>query len=100
MPVHPNAMLLAPLVGLLLGLAAASVDPRPWKKRGPCAFSLAPMGEVAALFCGIFMAMQVPLAVLGWMPAWLAGLGMALSSLLVVLNALRLARQPQAVKAA
>ena len=32
----------------------------------------------------------VPLAVLGWLPAWLAGLGMAASSLLVVLNALRL----------
>ena len=32
----------------------------------------------------------VPLAVVGWLPAWLAGLGMALSSLLVVLNALRL----------
>lgn len=33
----------------------------------------------------------VPLAMVGWMPAWLAGLGMAASSLLVVLNALRLA---------
>lgn len=33
----------------------------------------------------------VPLAVVGWIPAWLAGLGMAASSLLVVLNALRLA---------
>jgi Cu2+-exporting ATPase len=33
----------------------------------------------------------VPLAMAGWMPAWLAGLGMAASSLLVVLNALRLA---------
>lgn len=32
----------------------------------------------------------VPLAVLGWLPAWLAGLGMAASSLLVVVNALRL----------
>ena len=32
----------------------------------------------------------VPLALLGWLPAWAAGLGMALSSLLVVLNALRL----------
>jgi Cu2+-exporting ATPase len=32
----------------------------------------------------------VPLAVLGLLPAWLAGLGMAGSSLLVVLNALRL----------
>ncbi len=37
-----------------------------------------------------YNAVCVPLAVLGWLPAWLAGLGMALSSLLVVLNALRL----------
>ena len=36
----------------------------------------------------------VPLAVLGYMPAWAAGLGMAASSLLVVLNALRLAAAP------
>lgn len=35
----------------------------------------------------------VPLAVAGWMPPWLAGLGMACSSLLVVLNALRLTRE-------
>ena len=41
-----------------------------------------------------YNALCVPLAVLGWMPAWLAGLGMALSSLLVVLNAARLARDP------
>ncbi len=34
----------------------------------------------------------VPLALVGWLPAWAAGLGMALSSLLVVLNALRLSR--------
>ncbi len=34
----------------------------------------------------------VPLAVVGWLPAWLAGLGMATSSLVVVLNALRLSR--------
>ncbi len=34
----------------------------------------------------------VPLAVVGWLPAWLAGLGMAASSLVVVLNALRLSR--------
>ena len=32
----------------------------------------------------------IPLAVAGWLPAWLAGLGMALSSLVVVGNALRL----------
>jgi Cu2+-exporting ATPase len=34
----------------------------------------------------------VPLALFGLLPPWLAGLGMACSSLLVVLNALRLAR--------
>lgn len=36
----------------------------------------------------------VPLAVAGAMPPWLAGLGMAASSLLVVLNSARLARLP------
>ncbi|MEY4737114.1 MAG: hypothetical protein RL302_1433 [Pseudomonadota bacterium] len=40
----------------------------------------------------LYNAACVPLAVLGWLPAWLAGLGMATSSLVVVLNALRLAR--------
>ena len=39
-----------------------------------------------------YNALCVPLALVGWMPAWLAGLGMALSSLLVVLNAARLSR--------
>lgn len=39
-----------------------------------------------------YNALSVPLAVVGWMPAWLAGLGMAASSLLVVLNAARLSR--------
>ena len=39
-----------------------------------------------------YNAICVPLALAGWLPAWLAGLGMALSSLLVVLNAARLAR--------
>jgi Cu2+-exporting ATPase len=37
----------------------------------------------------------VPLAMLGFLPAWLAGLGMASSSLLVVLNAMRLSRPLQ-----
>ena len=40
-----------------------------------------------------YNAVCVPLAWLGWLPPWLAGLGMALSSLLVVLNALRLSRK-------
>jgi Cu2+-exporting ATPase len=38
-----------------------------------------------------YNAVCVPLALLGYMPPWLAGLGMAGSSLLVILNALRLA---------
>ncbi len=39
-----------------------------------------------------YNALCIPLAWMGWLPAWAAGLGMALSSLLVVLNAARLAR--------
>ena len=31
----------------------------------------------------------IPLAMVGWMPPWAAGLGMAASSLLVILNAQR-----------
>ena len=41
-------------------------------------------------WAAIYNAICVPLAVFGWLPAWLAGLGMAFSSLFVVLNALRL----------
>ena len=40
----------------------------------------------------LYNAVCVPLAVMGYLPAWLAGLGMAVSSLVVVLNALRLSR--------
>jgi Cu2+-exporting ATPase len=39
-----------------------------------------------------YNAVAIPLAVTGWLPPWAAGLGMAGSSLLVVLNALRAAR--------
>ena len=39
-----------------------------------------------------YNASAVPLAAMGWMPPWVAGIGMAGSSLLVVLNALRLRR--------
>ena len=42
----------------------------------------------------------IPLALMGQMPPWLAGLGMASSSLLVVLNSARLARLPRAAGAA
>jgi Cu2+-exporting ATPase len=43
------------------------------------------------LWAAGYNAVCVPLALLGYMPPWLAGLGMAASSLLVILNALRLA---------
>ena len=39
-----------------------------------------------------YNAVCVPLAIVGWMPPWLAGLGMAASSLGVVLNSARLSR--------
>ncbi len=39
-----------------------------------------------------YNAVCIPLALVGWLPPWAAGLGMALSSLAVVLNALRAAR--------
>ncbi|WP_431276685.1 heavy metal translocating P-type ATPase [Variovorax ureilyticus] len=45
-------------------------------------------------WAGGYNALCVPLALAGWLPPWLAGLGMAGSSVLVVLNAARLARQP------
>ena len=48
------------------------------------------------LWAAGYNALCVPLAMLGHMPAWLAGLGMALSSLAVVLNAARLLRWPAA----
>ncbi len=41
-------------------------------------------------WAAVYNAACIPLAVLGYLPAWAAGLGMATSSLLVVLNALRL----------
>lgn len=46
-------------------------------------------------WAALYNAVCVPLAVLGFMPPWLAGLGMAASSLLVVLNSARLARMPE-----
>ncbi len=42
------------------------------------------------IWAAVYNALCVPLAIFGYLPAWLAGLGMALSSLLVILNAARL----------
>lgn len=44
------------------------------------------------LWAAAYNVCMVPLAALGWINAWQAGLGMALSSLLVVANGLRLTR--------
>jgi Cu2+-exporting ATPase len=51
------------------------------------------------LWAALYNATCVPLAVVGWLPAWAAGLGMAASSLLVIANALRLAN-PRALDGA
>ena len=44
------------------------------------------------VWAATYNAACVPLALVGWLPPWAAGLGMATSSLVVVLNSLRLAR--------
>lgn len=44
------------------------------------------------VWAAAYNVVSVPLALAGFMPPWLAGLGMAASSLLVIANALRLAR--------
>ena len=52
------------------------------------------------IWAAAYNAVCVPLAVVGLLPAWLAGLGMALSSLLVILNAARLSRSATPVQGA
>ena len=44
------------------------------------------------VWAAAYNAVCIPLALAGWLPPWAAGLGMALSSLLVVGNSMRLAR--------
>lgn len=44
------------------------------------------------LWAAVYNAVCIPLAVTGWINAWMAGLGMALSSMLVIMNATRLSR--------
>jgi len=43
-------------------------------------------------WAAIYNAASVPLALAGWLPPWAAGLGMAGSSLLVIMNSVRLGR--------
>jgi P-type Cu2+ transporter len=44
------------------------------------------------IWAGLYNAACVPLALMGYLPPWAAGLGMAISSLVVVANSMRLAR--------
>ena len=44
------------------------------------------------IWAGLYNLACIPLAVMGWLPPWAAGLGMAASSMGVILNALRAAR--------
>jgi Cu2+-exporting ATPase len=44
------------------------------------------------VWAAVYNSACIPLALVGWLPPWAAGLGMASSSLLVILNSLRLAR--------
>ena len=44
------------------------------------------------IFSAAYNATCIPLALIGWLPPWAAGLGMATSSLVVILNAQRAAR--------
>jgi P-type Cu2+ transporter len=43
-------------------------------------------------WAALYNTVCIPMALAGWLPAWLAGLGMAMSSLLVLANAARLAQ--------
>jgi P-type Cu2+ transporter len=47
------------------------------------------------IWAGAYNATCIPLALMGWLPPWAAGLGMAASSLFVILNAQRAARVPR-----
>ena len=44
------------------------------------------------IWAGLYNIICIPLAVIGWLPPWASGIGMALSSIIVVLNSLQLAR--------
>jgi Cu2+-exporting ATPase len=64
-----------------------------WLPR-PCCWRVRPCAWCGRIYGGLqaITRCACPWRWSGWMPAWLAGLGMALSSLLVVLNAARLSR--------
>ena len=60
----------------------------------PQAFRLARKTQIIIrqnlIWAAVYNFTCIPLALMGWLPAWAAGIGMALSSLLVMLNTRRL----------
>ncbi len=52
------------------------------------------IGHQNLAWAAVYNAACIPAALAGWLPPWAAGLGMACSSLAVVLNALRAGRPP------
>ena len=85
----PSGITLAPEGGAHQSIAQPLIG---MAQDGLAAFEPAFVDELAVILAWAFAynAVCVPLAVAGWLPSWLAGLGMATSSLLVVLNASRL----------
>jgi Cu2+-exporting ATPase len=49
-------------------------------------------------WASLYNLVAIPAAALGWLNPWLSGLGMSLSSALVLANALRLSRIPTSTR--
>jgi Cu2+-exporting ATPase len=82
---HSDAVLLAPGIG---GIARAIVVARATRR-----IIRQNLGWAVA-----YNLIAIPLAVAGWVPPWLAALGMSASSLGVTLNALRITRSDARVE--
>ena len=61
-----------------------------WRARR-CARKALAIVRQNLVWAAAYNGLAIPMALAGWLPPWAAGLGMALSSLAVVLNALRAA---------
>ena len=100
MPLHPLAALpLRPRFKLLLGLHPVSVGLRGrsfrgllwpvWVRSVKC-LSLIHIFRQNLAWAFVYNLIALPLAMTGFVTPWMAGIGMSGSSLLVVLNSLRL----------
>ena len=82
---HADAVLIHPQISLLLDAANAA------------AACMRVIRQNLA-WATLYNLMAIPAAAVGWLTPWMAGLGMSLSSALVVANALRLERRSPAVR--